>query len=172
MLKLILFIIIIGSSSGAGYLITTPYENRIYQLQELTMTFKVLEAEMKYRKDPIPVLLYRIGKSNPGKAGDFFLKVHQGLKETYAFDFYSCWTWAIKEIYEDSALTEKDREVISEVGIELGKTDIDNQQSLFARVFSRLEYQVTDAEEEKKIKGKMYRSIGTAIGILVVIVLL
>lgn len=172
MIKLILYIVIIGSGAGAGYLMARPFENRIVHLQDLVTSLQILEAEMKYRKDPLPILLKRIGGLNIGRAGTFFLQVCVGLSGDYTYDFYGSWVWAIEEIYGESSLTEKDRELLSEVGIELGKTDISSQQSIFIRVFSRLEQQIAEAEEERKTKGKMYKALGVAIGILIVIVLL
>lgn len=172
MLDIILYLIIIGAGSGAGFLMAKPFENRIHHLQELITALKVLEAEMKYRMDPLPVLLKKIGELTFEQAGTFFLQVCNGLNGDYAYDFYKSWLWAVGEIYGQSALTERDREILSEVGLELGKTDLSTQQSLFVRVFARLEQQVAEAEGEKRIKGKMYQVLGTAIGVLVVIVLL
>ena len=172
MLKLLIYLTIIGSGAGAGFLMARSYDNRIFHLQDLITLLKILEAEMKYRQDPLPVLLSKIGELSSSLAGKFFLRVCHGLKEHYSFDFYGAWAWAVSDVYSDTALLEKDKEILSEVGIELGKTDLENQQSLFVRVFSRLEQQIAEAEEEKRTKGKVYRSLGTAIGILVVIVLL
>lgn len=172
MLKLILYFIIIAAGTGTGYLMARPYENRILHLQDLISVLKILEAEMKYRRDPLPLLLKRIGKMSHNQAGEFFLRISEGLQSSYAFDFYGSWSWAVNEIYGESALTETDRSIISEAGIELGKTDMNNQHSLFARLFSRLEQQITEATEDKKTKGRMYQALGTAGGILAVIVLL
>ena len=172
MLNLILYTIIIAAGSGAGYLMARTYENRILHLQDLITALKVLEAEMKYRRDPLPVLFNRIGQFNSGLAGEFFLHVCNGLKGEFSYDFYGSWLSAVNEVYGDSSLTDGDREVLSEVGIELGKTDLSSQQSIFERVYSRLGQKVAEAERDKKTKGKMYQALGTAAGVLVVIVLL
>jgi|LSQX01.1.fsa_nt_gb stage III sporulation protein AB len=172
MIKLLLYIVIIGSGAGIGYLKARPYENRILHLEDLITALQILESEMKYRKDPLPILLKRIGDLNIGKSSLFFMQVIKGLKEDYSFDFYKSWISAVEKVYEDSSLTERDKELLSEVGLDLGKTDINSQKNTFTRTYTRLEQQLAEALEEKKTKGKMYNALGVAIGVLIVIVLI
>jgi stage III sporulation protein AB len=172
MIKLLLYLVIIGSGAGIGYLRARPFENRTIHLEDLITALQILESEMKYRKDPLPILLKRIGDLKIGNSSIFFIQVFENLKKHYSYDFYKSWTSAVEKVYEDSSLTERDKELLSEVGIELGKTDINNQNNIFIKAHSRLEHQLAEALEEKKTKGKMYKALGVAIGVLIVIVLL
>ncbi|HYE67847.1 MAG TPA: stage III sporulation protein AB, partial [Anaerovoracaceae bacterium] len=74
--------------------------------------------------------------------------------------------------YLESALNKEDKRIIADLGIELGKTDMESQSGMFQRTFSMLEAQTAEAIEEKKTKGKMYKSLGSAIGVLIVILLI
>ena len=53
----------------------------------------------------------------------------------------------------------------------LGKTDIDGQVSEINQFLSLLEGQIVIAEEEKNKNSKMYKSLGTIVGLGIVIVL-
>lgn len=171
-MELILSMAIIGSAAGAGYLAARPFDNRILHLQELITCFRILEAEMNYRRDPLPELFENIGARFPGPAGQFFLQAGRRLKLHPTCDLYHSWSLTVHEVYEGSSLTGQDMDILCEAGIKLGKTDLDSQKSLFIRFFARMEQQAALAESEKRTKGRVYRSLCTAAGVLLVIVLL
>lgn len=171
MIKFILCILIIFAGIGTGQLKARTYDNRISHLQDFITTLKILESEMKYRLDPLPEVFIRISKMKVGMAAILFEKTFQLLKTGFTHDFACCWNEAVRTVYKDSSLTESDIQIICDLGIDLGKTDMGSQYSLFSRTFSLLEEQVAEANEEKRTKGKMYKSLGAAVGVLVVIVL-
>jgi len=171
MIKFFLCIFIMLSGIGAGQLKAKTFENRVTHLQDLITTLKILESEMRFRLDPLPVIFMRISKMKDGNAGCLFEKTCQLINEGYSHDFSNCWNHAVHTIYKDTSLSNADIQIVCELGIELGKTDIIGQYSLFSRTYSLLGNQVTEAIEEKKTKGRMYKSLGAAVGILVVIIL-
>jgi len=168
-IKLIICIIILLAGAGVGQIKAKTYDNRVYHLQELITTLKILESEMKYRLDPLPDLLLRVSKVKEGMSSDLLVTAARMLKDQTSLDLSVYWEKAVEIAYCDSALTKEDKSIVSDLGIELGKTDVGNQYSLFHRTCSLLEVQVEEAIEEKKTKGKMYKSLGTAIGALIVI---
>lgn len=170
--KGILCIFILMAGVGIGQLKAKTYDNRVCHLQELITTLKVLESEMKYRLDPLPDLLLRVSTIREGLSGTLLETAGRLLKIQTAQDLPECWREAVDAAYHESALTKEDQRIISDLGIELGKTDIGSQYSLFLRVFSLLEAQTAEAVEDKKTKGKMYKSLGSAAGILIVILLI
>lgn len=170
--KLIICIIILLAGAGVGQLKAKTYDNRVYHLQELITTLQILESEMKYRLDPLPDLLIRVSEVKEGISSDLLKTVARLLKEPATLDLSDCWKKAVEIAYCDSAFTKEDKRIASDLGIELGKTDVENQYSLFHRTCTLLEVQVAEAIEEKKTKGKMYKSLGTAIGALIVILLI
>lgn len=170
--KGLLCIFILLSGVAIGQLKAKTYDNRVYHLQELITTLKVLESEMKFRMDPLPDLFLRISKITAGMSGKLLETTCQLLKDQNARDFPECWREAVEIAYIESSLTKEDKRILSDLGIELGKTDMGSQYSLFLRTFSLLDAQVAEAIEDKKTKGKMYKSLGSAVGVLVVILLI
>ncbi len=170
--KWILCILILLAGVGIGHLKAKTYDNRVYHLQELITTLKVLESEMQYRMDPLPDLFLRVSKIKEGMSRILLETAGNLLKTQSARDLPDCWKESVETAYLESALHREDKRIISDLGIELGKTDIFSQSSMFQRTFSLLEAQVEEAIEEKKTKGKMYKSLGTAVGVLIVILLL
>lgn len=167
-----LCILILLAGIGAGQLKAKTYENRVYHLQELITILKVLESEMKYRLEPLPDLLLQIGKIKEGMSASFLKTAGMLLKNPGAGALPDCWKEAVETAYLESALNKEDKRIITDLGIELGKTDMESQTGMFRRTFSLLEAQAAEAIEEQKTKGKMYKSLGTAIGALIVILLI
>ncbi len=145
------------------------YENRVYHLQELITALKVLESEMKYRLDPLPDLLLRVSRMKEGLSAAFLETAGMLLRDQAERDLPDCWSEAVETAYSESALNKEDRRILADLGIDLGKTDMESQAAMFLRTFSLLESQAAEASEEKKTKGKMYKSLGTAMGVLIVI---
>lgn len=170
--KGILCILILLAGVGIGQLTARTFDNRVYHLQELITTLKVLESEMKYRLDPLPDLLLRVSQIKDGMSAVLLQTAGRLLKVHASHDFSDCWREAVETAYQESALNKEDIRIITDLGIELGKTDMENQSGMFLRTISLLEAQAAEAAEEKKIKGKMYKSIGTAVGALIVILLI
>jgi len=170
--KLILCFLILLSGIGAGLLKAKTFDNRIYHLQDLVTTLKVLESEMKYRMDPLPELLIRVSSIKDGLGAELMETAGQLLKNRVSNNMSDCWKEAIETVYRDSALNSEDIRIATDLGIELGKTDMENQTGMFQRTFSLLAAQTEEAIEEKKTKGRMYKSLGSAIGVLIVILLI
>ena len=172
MVSFILYITILVAGTGVGYLAARPYENRVIHLEDLILALKILQAEMEYRNDPLPELMERVASRTTGKATDFLQTVCTLLKKDDRYDLYDSWEQAVEDVYGESALVEEDRIILCHAGIELGKTDIASQQAMFSHLFKGLEKQRKQAEEERKAKGRIYRALGTASGVLAVIMLL
>jgi stage III sporulation protein AB len=169
LIKGILCILILLAGICIGHLKAKTYENRVYHLQELITALKVLESEMKYRLDPLPDLLLRVSRMKEGMSADLLETAGMLLRDQAERDLPDCWSEAVETAYCESALNKEDRRILTDLGIDLGKTDMESQAAMFQRTFSLLEAQAAEALEEKKTKGKMYKSLGTAMGVLIVI---
>jgi len=169
LVKGILCILILLSGIGIGHLKARTYENRVYHLQELITALKVLESEMKYRLDPLPDLLLRVSGMKEGLSAALLETAGRLLKDRAERDLPDCWSEAVETVYSESALNKEDRRILADLGIDLGKTDMESQTAMFQRTFSLLEAQAAEAWEENKTKGRMYKSLGTAMGVLIVI---
>ena len=172
MLDLILYITILIAGTGVGYLASRPYENRVIHLEDLILVLKIMQAEMEYRNDPLPELMERIAQGMTGKAGHFLHTVCSLLKKDDRHDLYDSWKQAVDDVYGESSLVDKDKEILSQAGIELGKTDMASQQAMFVHLFQGLEKQRKEADEERRTKCRICRTLGAASGVLVVIMLL
>ena len=61
--------------------------------------------------------------------------------------------------------------ILNTLGSTLGKSDIDGQMNEINEFKERLNNQIKQAEEEKKKNSKMYKTLGTIGGLVIVILL-
>lgn len=87
-------------------------------------------------------------------------------------DTGEAWRLAIEKNKEAMPLEESDWAVISEFGEMLGKSDIQNQESVLELAKENIEILEKEAREAVKTKGKLYRNMGALSGAAVVILLL
>ncbi len=171
-IKLVFSIIIIFSGVMAGKLLSKPYENRIDHLQSMHIALSLLESEMKYRLDPLGEVFAKIGKESEGYVSTLFKKASVMLESYDLENFNEAWNRLVTEVFSNSSLTKKDLTIIGEIGLELGRTDISGQGSIFQRIYIKLDDQIREASDINSGKGKMFTSLGTAAGILIVIILI
>ena len=172
MMRLVLCILIILCCAFSGFLKASVFSSRIRILQDLMTNLNYLQSEMEYSMEPVPMLLKRIGESRRDQEGGFFLEAEKLLSEKREKNLYDAWEKAIDMVYEENGLSKEDKKILKVLGYELGKTDMENQKRLFEHCFCQLKQQMTQAKEEAAVKGRMYRSLGISMGILIAVVFL
>ena len=81
------------------------------------------------------------------------------------------WNEAVLEERFYLNLKGEDINLILSLGNMLGKTDVEGQMSEINQFCSLINEQIAIAEEEKNKNSKMYKSLGTIIGLAIVIIL-
>ena len=170
MFKGFLCLIIIFSCGGLGILKSQVYSQRLEELRDLKEMIRILQTEMSYLKDPLPAVFARVGSYKDNRAMDLLWECSRLMKEN--LNLKQCWDQALERAYSGSCLREEDRIVISDLGLQLGKSDLRGQASMFSLAETRLETQIEAAAKDKETKEKMYRGIGFSIGVVIAIILI
>ena len=171
MLKLCLCMLLLFLCGGAGWLKSREFSNRLSHLQDLIAALKTLQSEMTFRKDSLPRLLLRGKELGRNLAGEFFYSTGLSLKHFGHSRLEEAWRDHVELIYSNSSLKPEDMDILKNLSGELGQTDLASQESMFQRTFFLLEKQEKSAEAKKRVKGRMYRALGLAVGALLVIAL-
>lgn len=163
--------------SAAGYMHAYDYHCRTVNLQSFLYAMKYLEDEVIYKKTPLPEAVKTLGYgkcSNGARllfqavAEDFDEKASFGAKKS----FEESWCTNIKEMSEKTALMPQDTEILEEIGKMLGGSDYLGQKSIFERSGEQLSQLVNEAKEAENTKGKMYKGLGMAAGLLIAVLLM
>ena len=165
---LFLFLILISSTS-IGFLISKKYANRVNELVTFSNLINILQNKIRFTKVPLSEVFEEIGNIKTNNTiASIFLVSSQKIK------FTSCeaaWNKAIEEKENELSLKEEDFNLIKKLGNTLGRTDIEGQMSEINQFNTLLQMQIKKAEDERKKNEKMYRSLGTIIGLAIVILI-
>ena len=165
---IILMLIFLGSTS-IGYIISKKYSNRVIELKEFRNAINILENKIKFTYEPIGEIFKEISKNINTDISNVFMKASNYLENSTTKE---AWKKAIEEEKDYLSINDEDRNIIENLGNMLGKTDVDGQISEIKLTSKFIETQIEKAEEEKKKNQKLYRTLGTVIGLAIVIILI
>jgi len=168
-IKFIILITIFGASTSIGFLMSKKYKNRVIELREFKNAINALEAKIKFTYEPISEIFNQISKNTQNNISKIFRKASKYIGENTTKE---AWNKAIEELNSELNLNNEDIKIIQNLGNLLGKTDIEGQISEIKVTSNFLDTQIIKAEEERKKNEKMYRNLGTIVGLAIVIILI
>jgi len=172
LVKFFCSILIIFSTSFIGYILAFRYTRRIQQLKDLYLSFQLLETEILFLSNSLPIAMKRVGqKSNP-IIGEFFMNTYRILSQKTGCSIEEAWNQSLHDNFLNTSLTKDDIEVLTDFGKNLGATDKENQLKNFKFIYLQLEKQQKAAENLKNKNAKMCKSLGALVGITIVILLI
>ncbi|WP_168198274.1 stage III sporulation protein SpoIIIAB [Crassaminicella thermophila] len=170
--KTIFSIIIIVATAAIGYIFSYGYVQRLQQLKNLYLSFQLLETEIIYSSNPLPIAMERVGKKSNKYICNIFNDTYKILNSKIGYSIEEAWNKAINDNLMKTSLNNEDKEILIDFGKNLGFTDKENQIKNFQLVYLQLQKQQKIAEQLKMKNEKMCKSLGVLIGIAIVIVLI
>ena len=168
-MKFLILITIFGASTSIGFLMSKKYKNRVLELREFKNAINTLETKIKFTYEPIPEVFKEISKNLQQNISEMFKKASEYIGERTTQD---AWNKAIEESQPNLSLNNEDINIIRNLGNLLGKTDVEGQISEFKVPLNCIDAQIIKAETERHKIEKMYRSLGTIVGLAIVIILI
>ena len=128
-------------------------------MSSVILLIKELTVQIKYTNSEIGSML-KHASQNEAYQNLIFVTSCAGIGETG--DFHPLWNDGVKK---QPYLTPTDRELLFALGDRLGETDLEGQLSFLELTCEMLKKQQTEAAENYRKKGRMYRSVGILCGI-------
>lgn len=163
-----LFLVIAGCTS-VGFLLSRIFSDRLEDLKNLHTLLNILQNKIKFTHLPLSEIFEQIGEMNTKtKIKQIFLKCSKKLKD---MNMEKAWEEAIEEEMFFLNLNNEDIDTLIYLGHTLGKSDIEGQISEIEEFKERLSVQIEEAELQKNKNSKLYKSLGTIVGLVIVILL-
>lgn len=169
MFRYIFLTSIITGCVTVGYLLSKICYERVRELNILSNLINILQNKIRFTHKPIGDILEEISEiKGNARISEMFMKVSEKIKDK---KIEEAWDEAIVEQKFFLNLKNEDINLLKTLGNVLGKTDIDGQISEINQFTTLLKAQIENAEEERNKNAKMYKSLGTIIGLAIVIIL-
>lgn len=165
--KYSLLILVFISSTLIGKYLSLRYSYRLIELEELKTALNILKSKIKFTYEPLPEIFYSITQNTNKNISKIFLNSINKMKIENAS---IAWEKSIEEY--DGNLTKEDKQVIKNLSRLLGATDLEGQISQIEVTENFLENQIRQAQEEKNKNEKLYKKLGSTIGLAIVIILI
>lgn len=168
-LRYIFLISILAGSTSIGFLLSKRYSDRLKELNDISSLVNILKNKIKFTHKPLGEILEEISTiKKDTKILEIFSKTGEKLEDR---KIEEAWNEAISEEKFYLNLRNEDIQLMRTLGNVLGKTDVEGQMSEINQFDNLLKIQIKNAEDEKNKNSKMYKSLGTIIGLAIVIIL-
>jgi stage III sporulation protein AB len=171
MFKLVGAVIIILTTTWAGFEASRHLSQRPRQLRQLKVALQSLEAEIMYGHTPLGDAAMKLSKQMP-KPLSLFFESFSGKLSLGETTVKMAWDESLKEIWNWLALKQGEFEILSQFGETLGQHDRYHQQKQILLTIAHLEREESDAIERQGKYEKMVKSLGFLSGLLLIILLI
>ena len=167
-LKFVICISIVVICSILGTRKSKKYQTRERMLQDFITTFKGVGSDIKYTLMSLPDAIEKIRHTLNTDIKDTLGAISVIMLSNSNMDeMNKKINEEINNIYE---LNSYDKEIVYQGLSNLGRADLDTQIGIVESTIFNLSNQLSEATEEKAKNIKLYRTLGTAIGLMIAIV--
>jgi len=172
MIKIIGLSFIIFSSSGIGYILGSRFSMRVRNIRLLRMSLQMLETEIIYSNTPLPEAFEKIYRKCSNPVNELFKAVGNNLSRRTFGTVGEAFSKAVDDLSGNILLSHEDIEILKLFGYSIGTSDIEGQVKSFKMILNQLDIQEAKAEEHRRKNEKIYKSLGTLLGLAIAILLL
>lgn len=166
--KLGICLCIVGICTILGMKKSKKYEMREKKIIDFMTTFKSVENDIKYMLLSLPDALEKIRHTLMTDTKDVLGAIAIDMISNSSEEAINRKiNDEINAIYE---LTPYDKEIIYQGISSLGKADVESQIGIINNTLNNLDMQLIEANNEKIKNAKLYKTLGTAVGIMIAIV--
>lgn len=162
-------LLMVVAGAGMGVYASHCLRRRVVFLEMCGRLLQTLWQEMSYTALPMPALWQRLAQN---ESFAMFSLVQDVAKELPYTTFAAAFSSAVKQAEEEGALLPPVRQLLLEFGEGCGHTDLTGQQAHMEYYRAMLSAQEEAARCVWKEKGRMYRVLGVAGGVALMLLLM
>lgn len=165
-LKIIILFFILIICTSIGMLKAKLYNNRVMELKKVKNSLEVLKSKIEFTYEPIQDIFQEISNIVYANQANIFQETVENIGK---FGVTESWTRAVEK---NADLNEEDKSTIKMFGKLLGKTDKSGQINEINVTSKLLDTQIEKAEQDKDKNYKLFKTLGTVVGIGLCIILI
>jgi stage III sporulation protein AB len=171
MVRVIGAILMLAGTTAWGLDGMMKLRGRCGSLSALTAALGVMRSEICDRLTPISELAELLERDARYPADLFFRNLRAGMGELGRERFSSIWQSAVTGTPE-LQLNAREALTLSELGVSIGRYNVDEQREALLYVQSRMEEYAAAAERAREANSKLRVFLGVAAGIFAIVILI
>ncbi len=164
--KIVLLFLILGSCTSLGILKARSYDNRVIELKKIKNALAMLKSKIEFTYEPIKDIFSEISKVVYADQENIF---QESLKQIDQSGITQSWNKAVEK---NINLNDEDKATIKMFGKLLGKTDKDGQINEINVTNKLIDTLLEKAEDEKHKNYKLFKTLGSVVGLGICIILI
>jgi stage III sporulation protein AB len=170
-LKLLGSLLVVAAGTWAGFALAARYCERPRQIGQLIGCLTALQSYVNYASMPLPEALVHCGGQVDGPVRELFHNTAHTLAASGWLSPRQALAGALEETAPRLAFNNPEREVLLQLGANLGFTNRGEQQKYLTMVLEELGRIEQESRRARDQNVKMYRYLGICGGLAVVILL-
>jgi stage III sporulation protein AB len=165
--KVMASVLVLASTLGLSQMAISPYQLRVRTLEEWLRFLSHLNPLIQWKRVPLPQALLQAALGQR-----LLLPALQDLQQELdrrEIAFEQTWQAMLSQL---PGLWEDDRRVLADLGRALGMSDVQYQHDHLAAAHAELERLLKDAREERSKDGRLLGALFSALGVMVIILML
>lgn len=171
MMKFIGALIIFLAGVLIGLHQAARYANRPKHIRQWIQGLQRLETEINYSFTPLAQALERTSKSSAAPTASIWLSASHKLAQNDSKTTFECWSEAIEEGWDSTALKPTEKDILLQLGSTLGISDRSDQMKHIQLAMNQLQSEESIAKDEQQRYEKMWKTLGALGGALIVILM-
>jgi stage III sporulation protein AB len=169
MIRAIGAILMLAGTTAWGLDGVMKLRGRCKSLQAITSALGVMRSEICDRLTPVSELAEALGKQAQYPVNLFFQNLSEGMRELGNSRFSEIWQDAVTGTVQ-LQLSPREAITLSELGLSIGKYDVDEQRDSLLYVQRQMEEYASLAERTCRTNSKLRAFLGVAAGIFAIII--
>lgn len=172
-LKIVGVCVLVLATSMYGFSMSNAYIKRIENLKELKKCIVLLDGELRYNSTPIRIAMDKIAQRNTSVYSMFFNAISMSMEDDNSLHLGTAWEHAVSKILVDEKyyMNDSDKKKLIEFGKTIGNLDSDSIMSAFEGYMFELENDLSESNDEKTTKVKLYKTMGILSGLFIAILI-
>lgn len=165
-IKLIILFIVFVLSNKIGRIIAGKYRYRLEELKEMKNALNIFKTKIKFTYEPIPDIFDEISQTSSQAISNIFSYAREQMNTKTASN-----AWKEAVTISENNLKDEDKQTLNMLSKMLGDSDLEGQVGQIDITINFLDKQIQQAEEEKNKNEKLYKKLGTIMGLAIAIIL-
>lgn len=168
-LKYLGIFLIFTISSLIGKIYSKRYASRVKDLEEMKKALLMFKSNIRFTYESIPEVFKKISHELKQNIGNIFENASKYMESDIAS---KAWKISLDENKTNTNMLESDVEALKSLSKMLGDMDLEGQINNIDLVIEMLNNQIEEAKIEQGKNEKMYKVLGTGIGLTIAIILI
>lgn len=172
LIRVLGIVTVLLASCGLGFRMSYELIYRMEDLQQIKRVIVMLRGEIKYANAPLTEALSSIAFRVPAPWKDLLTEMTEAMAACDGNTFASIFQNMQRKYLDRTSLLPSDRNRLEEFGANLGYLDKEMQIGSIDHYLEDLEGQMKEAQEKVEKNSRLYRMMGMAVGVLILLIIL